>query len=113
MKFTLTKKDILALNQEFDAGHFSNEASLDFALRYARKTENWTKALAFLVRAILLDHVFVEGNKRTAAFLLTSYAAFEGYELDDSRVAQLIKEIVLKNVSDILRIEEMIKDAFR
>ena len=37
---------------------------------YAKKTENWTKALAFLAGAILIDHVFEEGNKRTAALLI-------------------------------------------
>ena len=69
MKFILTKKDVIALNEQFDNGVLRTEASLEFALSYAKKTENWTKALAWLVRAILLDHVFEEGSKRTAALL--------------------------------------------
>ena len=40
MKFALTRKDIIALNQEFEDGAVHNEASLDFALSYAKKTEN-------------------------------------------------------------------------
>ncbi len=113
MKFVLSRKDIIALNQEFADGSLHNEASLDFALSYARKTENWTKALAFLVRAILLDHVFEEGNKRTAALLIKSYAEYENHGAYDDKIVKLVKEIILKNISSIRRIEEMIKDAVK
>jgi len=111
MKFTLTKKDVISLNQEFEDGALHNEASLDFALSYARRTENWTKALALLARAILLDHVFEEGNKRTAALLLKAYAEYEGHKTYDDRIVKSIKEIILRKTSSIKRIEEMIKDA--
>ena len=113
MKFTLTKKDIIALNQMYDQGTLINESSLDFAFSYARKTENWTKALAYLTRAILLDHVFEEGNKRTAALLIRSYAEFEGYETYGNRIALLVKEVILKKIASIRRIEEMIKDVVK
>lgn len=113
MKFLLTKKDVVALNQKFDAGVLHNEASLDFALGYAKRTENWTKALAWLVRAILIDHVFEEGNKRTAALLIKSYAEYEGQKTYDDKIVKLVKEIILKNISSIARIENMIKDAVK
>ena len=113
MKFPLTKKDIIALNQEFDTGSLSNESSLDFALCYARKTENWTKSLAWLARAILLDHVFEEGNKRTAALLIKTYAEFEGHKTYDDKIVKLIKSIILEKISSIQRIEDMIKDAIK
>lgn len=113
MKFVLTKKDIIALNQQFDQGRMLNESSLDFSLSYCKKTENWTKALAFLVRAILLDHVFEEGNKRTAALLIETYAQFEGYETYEDRVVKLIKSIMMRRTISIKRIEEMIQDAIK
>lgn len=113
MKFVLTKKDIIALNQEFEDGSIHNEASLDFSLGYAKKTENWTKALAFLVRAILLDHVFEEGNKRTAALLVKAYSEYEGHKTYDDKIVKLVKEIILRKISSIRRIEEMIKDAVK
>lgn len=113
MKFVLTIKDIIALNQEFDEGKLHNEASLDFALSYARRTENWTKALAFLVRAILLDHVFEEGNKRTVALLLKTYVDYEGHEMYDDKIIKLIKDILFKNTSEIQKIEDLIKDAIK
>ncbi len=108
MDLILSKKDVIALNQEFEEGIINNEASLDFAISYAKRTTNWPKALAYLTRAILLDHVFEEGNKRTAALLIKSYAECEGYEIYNDRVLKLIKEILLKNITNIRRIEGMI-----
>ncbi len=113
MRFILTKKDIIALNQEFDEGNLHNEPSLEFALSYAQKTENWTKALAWITRAILLDHVFEEGNKRTAALLIKAYAEYEGYQTYDNRIVNFIKKIILKRISSINKIEDMIKDAIK
>ncbi|MBW2967083.1 hypothetical protein KY362_01210 [Candidatus Woesearchaeota archaeon] len=111
MKFVLNKKDIIAMNQEFDHGVMYNEASLDFALSYAGKTDNWTKALALLVRAILIDHVFEEANKRTTALLIETYAEYEGYRVNTKKLLLLVKNVLLKNITSVNRIEEMIKDA--
>ena len=113
MKFILSKKDIISFNQRFDEGNFHNESSLDFALNYANKTENWIKALSFLVRAILIDHVFEEGNKRTVALLIKSYAEYERHEAYTDKVVNLIKEITTKNITNVGRIEEMLEDAIK
>jgi len=113
MRFILNKKDIIALNQVFDNGTLINEASCDFALDYAKRTENWTKALAYLVRAILIDHVFEEGNKRTAALLIKTYAEYEHHEVRDDKLLLMTKEILSKNITNIRKIEEMIKDVIR
>ena len=113
MKFVLTKKDIIAFNEEFDTGKLHNEQSLDFALSYAKKTENWIKALAYLTRAILLDHVFEEGNKRTAALLIKTYAKYEGHSTYDDKLLKLIKKVILKNITSIRKLEEMIKNVIK
>lgn len=101
---------MITINQMFDQGHLNNEASLDFALDYARRTENYTKALAYITRAILIDHVFEEGNKRTAACLIKSYIEYEGHKIYDDKLLIMIKEILAKNISSINKIEEVIKD---
>lgn len=113
MGFELTKKDIIALNMEFEDGSLNNESSLDFALDYARNTENWTRGLAWLMKAILLDHVFEEGNKRTAALLLKAYAEYRGHKTYDDRVVKLVKKIIMRNTSSVKKIEEMIQDAIK
>lgn len=113
MGFELTKKDIIALNMEFEDGSLNNESSLDFALDYARNTENWTRGLAWLMKAILQDHVFEEGNKRTAALLLKAYAEYRGHKTYDDRVVKLVKKIIMRNTSSVKKIEEMIQDAIK
>ena len=100
MKFVLTKKDVIALNEEFEEGVLSNEPSLDFSLSYAKKTENWTKALAFLVRAILLDHVFEDGNKRTAAAVIMTYLDINNMSYNKDKIGQIIIRILKKKIWD-------------
>ena len=107
----LNKKDIIALNEIFEDGSTINESSLDFALSFARKTTNWHKSLAILIRAILLDHVFEEGNKRTAAILLKTYVEHKGFSTNDGRVVLFVKKVIEKNISNLRKLEEMIKDA--
>lgn len=108
---SLTKKDIVSLNEKFYNGAVINESSLDYAISVAKKTTNWSKAIAYLIRAILIDHVFEEGNKRTAALLTTTYIDMIGYSYSKKKINNIIKNIVLKRIKSIRKIEEMIKDA--
>lgn len=66
----ITTKDIISINQRYDEGIVMNEGSLSFALESIRKSNDWIEQLAYLVRALLVDHVFKDGNKRTASNLL-------------------------------------------
>ena len=107
----LTKKDILAFNQKFDAGFFKNESSLDYALSNLKRNIAWTRKLAYLIRAILIDHVFEEGNKRTTCAVLLFYVDHEGYEIEEKKAVSIIKTILLKNITSIEKTKMMIEDA--
>jgi prophage maintenance system killer protein len=113
MVFELTKKDIIALNQQFEDCVIHNESSLDFALSYAKKSHNWTKSLAYLVRAILIDHVFQDGNKRSAALLIKTYIEYKNHKVYDDKVIKLVKKILIKNITSIKKTEDLIKDVIR
>lgn len=106
----LTKKNIIAINQRFADGYFENESSLDYALSQFKHHIAWTKQLAYLIRAILIDHVFEEGNKRTACALLLIYSDLNYYKIDKKIAVNIIKRIVLKNIKSILSIQRMIED---
>jgi hypothetical protein len=106
----INKKDIIAFNQRFDRGYFDNESSLDFALSFFKKDINWTKKISYLLRAILIDHVFEEGNKRTAAAVLLYYIEYKGYKIQERIVVNIIKRIVLYNITSIKKIKMMIED---
>ena len=111
MCMNLTKKDIVAINQKFASGHFENESSLDFALEHSKHSIAWTKQLAYLIRAILIDHVFVDGNKRTAYGLLLTFTYINKWEIEEKKAVNLIRSFVLKSEKSIINIQRRIENA--
>ncbi len=104
-------EDLIEINKQFDKGNMVNRASLEFALSTAQKTKDWVTQLAYLIRSIALDHVFEEGNKRTAAAVMIAYAQAHKKEYDIYKVDQVVVQIIKKNINDIARIRRLIKDA--
>jgi prophage maintenance system killer protein len=107
----LSKKDIIAMNAEFDQGRVVNESSLDYAIAITHRSKNWLKSAALLVRAILIDHVFQDGNKRTAAGVIMVYLDFQGFHFDPKKVDEAVVRILEENITDIRKIERNIKHA--
>ncbi|MBI2110487.1 Fic family protein [Candidatus Woesearchaeota archaeon] len=107
----LNKQDVIEINKLFDKGTLVNSGSLEFALSSANKTKDEITQLAYLLRSILLDHVFVEGNKRTGAALFVSYCKEHKKGYDLYKIDLLIKEIIEKKISDIGKIRRKIKNA--
>jgi len=106
----LTKKDIIAFNQKFAGGIFENESSLDYALAHFKQNIAWTKKIAYLIRSIIIDHVFEEGNKRTACAVLLFYIEDKGFCIEEKKAINIIKRIVLKNITSINKIRGIIED---
>lgn len=107
----LTKKDIISINKRFAEGYFENESSLDFALSLFKQNISWTKQLAYLIRSVLVDHVFTDGNKRTACAVLLAYIDLNSYRIGEKQAITIIKNIALKNIKSIINIQRMIEDA--
>ena len=109
----ITEIGLIEINKKFDKGIIVNRTSLSFALSSVQATKDWFKQLAYLVRAILIDHVFQEGNKRTAAALIIYF--FENHKVayDQYKVDKIIAEIILKNISSVEYIRRKLKDAIR
>ena|SRR3989338_5345446 len=111
MKQTLiNKKDIVGINQQIgESGEFHNEGSLDFALSIIKQKKSWLYELSYLVRSILVDHVFKDGNKRTAMILAATYLQDKKLEYDKERIERVFWKIPKKNITDINRIARLIK----
>lgn len=109
----ISSNTIIEINKQFDRGNVVNKQSLSFALSSANSTKDWIKQLAYITRAILIDHVFEEGNKRTTAAVIA--ASFEIHKLayDPYKLDLLIVEMIKKNITDINKIRRMIKNATR
>jgi prophage maintenance system killer protein len=106
------EKDVIRLNKLFHEGIIRNKSSLSFALS-SIKNKGSLEQLSYLVRAIIVDHVFEDGNKRTAAVLITAY--FTEFEIgfDKEKVTKLVLNIASKNITDINKIKRMIKNVIR
>ena len=107
----ISKKDIIAINQKFDKSHIINNSSLDYALKLANHSKSWIKACAILVRAVLIDHVFEEGNKRTSAAIITAYFEQNNLNYDPEKVAKAVTIILMNNTTNLIEIEKVILNA--
>lgn len=106
----LTVNDIIEINKEFDKGNIVNRSSLEFALSSANKTKDWITQLAYIVRAIIIDHIFEEGNKRTAVAVMIAYIKTHKKSYDIYKLGQMIVNLIKKNITDIAKIRRLIKD---
>ena len=109
MKFA--KDELEAANREF-GGHIARDSSLEFALSMQehRKYGDYRK-LAYIWRAILIDHPFTDGNKRTALWAALKFAEGSGKKPDTSKLNRAIIKIASRNITSIAKIERMIRHA--
>ncbi len=108
----LTKKDLIRINQEIgEKGQFQNESSLEFALSQFKSKKNWLYELAYLVRSLLTDHAFEDGNKRTALALIILYFEEKRMAWDKERIVQNVHFLAKNHYKSIEKISRVIKNA--
>lgn len=113
MCMDISKKELLRINKGF-GGNLRSDSSLDFAFYIIRSRKmGFYKKLAYLLRAILVDHPFSDGNKRTAAFLCFAFAEEYKKNVDRELVLHQIISIAKKNIQEIRNIEWRIKTAIK
>ena len=81
MCMKISKEDLVRINKGF-GGNVRNEESIDFAIgiQINKKLGDYKK-LAYLIRAIIVDHPFTDGNKRTAWATTHKFIWDNGYHL--------------------------------
>ena len=104
----LSKKDIIGVNQKFHTGKLSNESSLNFAIAQVHRSQNWLKTTAILSRAILIDHVFEDGNKRTAAGVIAGIMEMNSIPYSPIKIDKAVIMIAKENIVSIAKIEKVI-----
>ncbi len=109
----LSKKDLISINLLFHNGKIVQGSSLDFALDQAKNTKDWLKATAYLTRAIILDHPFEDGNKRTAATIITTYIELQNLNFEPKQVDEIVVRIAKKNMKDLRKIMRLIKNVLQ
>ena len=107
------KEDLLRINYGF-GGNLRSDSSLDFAFeKLEEKKLGDCKKLAYLLRAILVDHPFSDGNKRTAMFLAFAFAKENKKEVERDLLIHHITSIAKKNIQEIRNIEWRLKNAIK
>ncbi len=113
MCMEISKEDLLRINQGF-GGNLRSSSSLDFAFdKWKNKKLSFYSKLAYMWRAILVDHPFSDGNKRTAAFLGFVFAKVHNKNVDRNLLLHHITSIAKKNITEIRSIEWRIKNAIK
>lgn len=107
----ISVKDMVMINRNFADGTIVNKSSLLFALEQANNSGSWLRACAYLVRAVLIDHTFDEGNKRTSAGIIVGFFQDQQLAFHPEIVAETITVILKKNITSITTIERLIKYA--
>ena len=113
MCMKIDKESLLRINKGF-GGNLLASSSLDFAIsKQNDKKIGEFKKLAYLIRAILVDHPFSDGNKRTATYLILTFTEKNNKRVDIDLLEQQVVSISRQNIIDIINIERRLKNAIR
>ena len=109
----ISKEDIVRIARGF-GGVLRNSSSLDFALEKQEddKLGEYTK-LAYLLRAILVDPPYSDGNKKTAMFVAFDFASQFNKTIDDELLKHHLLSIASKNITTIRVIGERMQNAIK
>jgi prophage maintenance system killer protein len=109
----ISKEDLLRINKGFGGG-LRNDASLEFAFHMQEhKKIGAYKKLAYLIRAIIVDHPFTDGNKRTATFIALAFADENKKHINRDLLVHHLTSIAKQNITDIRNISDRLKTALR
>ena len=109
----ISKEDLLRINHGF-GGNLRSSSSIEFAIDAQKNNKLGPyKKLAYLIRAILVDHPFTDGNKRTATFVALAFADEQKKEVDRELLLHHIVSIAKKNIIEIRQIKWRLKNAIR
>jgi len=109
----ISKEDLLRINKGF-GGNLRSDSSIDFAIEMQEnKKLGDYKKLAYLWRAILVDHPFSDGNKRTATFFALKFSEENKKQVDRELIVHHALSIASKNITDIRQIEWRLKTCIK
>ena len=113
MCMKIVKEELLRINKGF-GGNLRSDSSLDYAIDMQKNNKLGDyKKLAYLLRAIIVDNVFSDANKRTAMYLTLKFAEESKKQVDRDLLVYQITSIAKNNENNIRNIERIIKNAIR
>ncbi len=104
----ITLGELKEVNKRF-GGHLRSGSSISFAESYCKNARSAYRCAAIWTRAILIDHPFTDGNKRTTLYVLGRLLRIKDHE----KVARMLARLARRNITDLRKIEETVKNACR
>lgn len=104
----ITSIEVAEINKRFE-GTLVSDSSLVHAENTCERIRSNYKCSAIWTRAIVIDHPFSDGNKRTALYVIDSFVSIK----DQIKMSRTIERIAINNITDIDKIKELIKNANR
>jgi len=102
-------KEIIDINKEL-GGTLVRSSSLHFACDI--RTTNIYRKLAYITRAIVVDHPFSDMNKSTTMIFTTRFFKRKKINGDKNCLEILIKNVAVKNIIDIKKIEKRLRKCY-
>ncbi len=113
MCMDISKEDLLRINRGF-GGNLRSDSSIDFAIDMQENAKLGDyKKLAYIWRAILVDHPFSDGNKRTATFFALKFAEENKKQIDRELIVHHTLSIAKNNLTNIRQIEWRLKTCIK
>ena len=101
-------KDIIRINKKHK-GVLINRSNLEYAIARANKEKNIYKSNAYLLRGIVVNHSFVDGNKSTASEVILKRFIKQNIKCNKKNFQRGIVNIARTNESDINKIQRRLK----
>lgn len=96
---------IIKKNKEY-GGTLLSRSSLDYATEKANNEKNIYKSNAYLIRSIIVDHSFFDGNKRTATDITLERFKKHDIKCDKEKFSNGLLRIAKNEIRDIDKIEK-------
>ncbi|MBU0930325.1 MAG: Fic family protein [Nanoarchaeota archaeon] len=109
----IDKENLIKINKKLN-GNITREGSLEFAISMQKnKKIGEYKKLSYLWRAILVDHPFTDGNKRSAVLVAIEFANQNKKGYDEEKLVKIAIKISKENIINISKIERKLKNAIK
>ena len=96
---SISNADVIEYNKSInESGWWCKDELLDSCFSsYYYYYDNELEQISSIFRGLAKNHAFSNGNKRTAAAVLTIFLLQNGYEMDENDLISLTEEVVNNN----------------
>lgn len=112
---SISGADVIEYNESInESAWWYKDELLDscFSSYYYYYYDNELEQISSIFRGLAKNHAFSNGNKRTAAAVLTIFLLQNGYEMDENDLISLTEEVVNNNF-EVTEIAEKISKLIR